>query len=95
MRGSRKLAQEEGEDSKIWLGLDAFAFAFVLLPFWEPFSDLELWVPAWEVRPRSERSARTSLLTLNFTGLDPNENRWRISIVLYRVRREGLFSWNR
>ena len=57
--------------------------------------DLELWVPAWEVGPRSDRSARTSLLTLNFTGLDPNENRRRISIVLYRVRREGLFSWNR
>ena len=98
VRGSRKLAQEEGEDSKIWLGLDSFAF--VVLPFWEepflePFLDLELWVPAWEVRPRSERSARTSLLTLNFTGLDPNENRRRISIVLYWVRREGLFSWNR
>jgi len=49
----------------------------------------------YSARPRSERSARTSLLTLNFTGLDPNENKWRISIVLYRVRQEGLFSWNR
>ena len=77
------------------VGLGCIWLCLCIAVLLEPFLDLELWVPTWEVGPRSDRSARTSLLTLNFTGLDPNENRRRISIVLYRVRREGLFSWNR
>ena len=77
------------------VGLGCIWLCLCIAVLLEPFLDLELWVPTWEVGPRSDRSARTSLLNLNFTGLDPNENRRRISIVLYRVRREGLFSWNR
>ena len=95
VRGSRKLAKEEGEDSKIWLGLDAFGFAFVFLSFW---SLSWIWSSGCQPGrwgPGRTGQPRTTLLTLNFTGLDPNENRRRISIVLYRVRREGLLSWNR
>jgi len=62
------------------VGLGCICLCFCIAALLEPFLDLELWVPTWEVRPRSERSARTSLLTLNFTGLDPNENRRHHSV---------------